>query len=166
LGPTGGFEGTAAAASATTWGKSAAIKIPKIIIDEYGHTTSVTEVDYEIDIPTNPVLDLDVDDAVVEGQYVSGVKQVDGKIEVTRAALPSGTGSVQTVTKNSDGSVKINGGVKLSGHTLSDDTTKTDVTLHKISTTGSIYDVTEGSTTNTAGETYLVFYGGTATEII
>lgn len=112
------------------------------------------------------ITDLDYADTAVAGQYVSEVDQVDGKIKVTRTALPSGTGSVQTVTKNSDGSVKINGGVKLSGHTLSDDTSKTDVTLHKISTTGSIYDVTEGSTTNAAGETYLVFYGGTSTEII
>lgn len=36
----------------------------------------------------NAIAALDVDDAAVEGQYVSSVKEVDGKIEVTRAALP------------------------------------------------------------------------------
>lgn len=139
-------------------------------ITSNGHNLNVNY--YEVatkaglDAVKKSITDLDYADTAVAGQYVSEVDQVDGKIKVTRTALPSGTGSVQTVTKNSDGSVKINGGVKLSGHTLSDDTSKTDVTLHKISTTGSIYDVTEGSTTNAAGETYLVFYGGTSTEII
>lgn len=139
-------------------------------ITSNGHNLNVNY--YEVatkaglDAVKKSITDLDYADTAVAGQYVSEVDQVDGKIKVTRTALPSGTGSVQTVTKNSDGSVKIKGGVKLSGHTLSDDTSKTDVTLHKISTTGSIYDVEEGSTTNSAGETYLVFYGGTATEII
>lgn len=37
---------------------------------------------------------LEVTDAAVEGQYVSQVKQVDGKIEVTRAALPDWTNTI------------------------------------------------------------------------
>lgn len=36
----------------------------------------------------NAIATLDVEDTAVEGQYVSSVKEVDGKIEVTRANLP------------------------------------------------------------------------------
>ena len=53
----------------------------------------------------NQIKALDVDDTAVEGQYVSAVKEVDGKIEVTRAALP-----VDTLTEGSaNGTVKFNG---------------------------------------------------------
>lgn len=51
------------------------------------------------------VSDLDVTDAAVSGQYVSAVGQADGKISVTRAALPTyvlSTGSV-------NGTVALNG---------------------------------------------------------
>ena len=37
---------------------------------------------------TNALAGLDVEDAAVEGQYVSSVAEVDGKVVVTRAALP------------------------------------------------------------------------------
>lgn len=40
---------------------------------------------------TNKIATLDVDDAAVVGQYVSSVAQVDGKISVTRVALPDYT---------------------------------------------------------------------------
>lgn len=39
----------------------------------------------------NAIDTLDVEDTVVEGQYVSGVSETDGKITVTRAALPDYT---------------------------------------------------------------------------
>ena len=40
---------------------------------------------------TNAINDLDVADAAVDGQYVSSVSESDGKITVTRAALPDYT---------------------------------------------------------------------------
>lgn len=39
----------------------------------------------------NAIATLDVDDTAVEGQYVSAVSEVDGKVVVTRAALPDYT---------------------------------------------------------------------------
>lgn len=38
---------------------------------------------------TNKIATLDVSDSAVDGQYVSAVKQTDGKISVTRTALPN-----------------------------------------------------------------------------
>lgn len=49
---------------------------------------------------------LDVEDSAVEGQYVSQVAEVDGKIKVTRASLPAAATLVEG-TKN--GTVKFNG---------------------------------------------------------
>lgn len=48
---------------------------------------------------------LDVEDAAVAGQYVSAVNETDGKIEVTRAALPTYT----LTTGATNGTVKFNG---------------------------------------------------------
>lgn len=48
---------------------------------------------------------LDVDDAAVAGQYVSAVNETDGKIEVTRATLPTYT----LTTGATNGTVKFNG---------------------------------------------------------
>ena len=55
---------------------------------------------------------LDVDDTVVAGQYVSGVKQVDGKIEVSRAALPTTTdaaveGQYVSEVSQADGKITV-----------------------------------------------------------
>lgn len=49
---------------------------------------------------------LDVADAAVEGQYVSSVSETDGKIKVTRAALPA---AATLVTGTENGTVKFNG---------------------------------------------------------
>lgn len=49
---------------------------------------------------------LDVTDAAVEGQYVSSVSEVDGKIQVSRAALPAAATLVEGTT---NGTVKFNG---------------------------------------------------------
>lgn len=73
----------------------------------------------------------------------------NGEVEVTYGdiafpAAPVGAGDVAVATKNEDGSVVLNGSIKLNDHTL-EDGANADVTLHKISTTGSIYDVAEGS---------------------
>ena len=49
---------------------------------------------------------LDVEDSAVEGQYVSQVVEVDGKIQVTRASLPAAATLVEGTT---NGTVKFNG---------------------------------------------------------
>ena len=49
---------------------------------------------------------LDVEDFAVEGQYVSQVAEVDGKIKVTRASLPAAATLVEGTT---NGTVKFNG---------------------------------------------------------
>lgn len=50
---------------------------------------------------TDAINALDVDDAAVAGKYVASVKEVDGKIEVTRANLPTlPTLSVKTGSEN------------------------------------------------------------------
>lgn len=49
---------------------------------------------------------LDVEDTAVEGQYVSQVAEVDGKIQVTRASLPA---AATLVEGTANGTVKFNG---------------------------------------------------------
>lgn len=49
------------------------------------------------EIAQSLINDLDYDDAEVEGQYVSSVKQVDGKIEITRKALPTESADVDSI---------------------------------------------------------------------
>lgn len=100
----------------------------------------------------------------------------NGEVDVTYENIafpeaPKGTGAVTTATKNADGSVTINGGVKLNDHTLEDDTSKNDVTLHKVATTGSIYDVAEGVNDNTGTDKtehpkYIIFNCGSSTKVI
>ena len=51
------------------------------------------------------IADLDVTDAAVAGEYVSAVNETDGKISVTRAALPTYT----LTTGDNNGTVKFNG---------------------------------------------------------
>lgn len=53
----------------------------------------------------NQIKALNVDDTAVEGQYVSSVKEVEGKIVVSRAALPVDT----LVEGSANGTVKFNG---------------------------------------------------------
>lgn len=61
----------------------------------------------------NKIAELDVADTAVEGQYVSAVSEADGKIKVTRAALPKvdtlteGTANGTVAFNNSD--VKVHG---------------------------------------------------------
>lgn len=62
---------------------------------------------------TNQIGALDVTDTAVSGQYVSAVSQTDGKITVTRAALPAAATLVEGTT---NGTVKFNGSdVKVHG---------------------------------------------------
>lgn len=49
---------------------------------------------------------LDVEDSAIEGQYVSQVAEVDGKIQVTRASLPA---AATLVEGTENGTVKFNG---------------------------------------------------------
>ena len=55
---------------------------------------------------------LDVADTIVEGEYVSSVSETDGKISVTRAALPT----LQTGTSN--GTIKLSNGTNVSVYGL------------------------------------------------
>ena len=61
----------------------------------------------------NKIADLDVTDNAIEGQYVSAVSEADGKIKVTRAALPK----ADTLTEGTvNGTVAFNGSsVKVHG---------------------------------------------------
>lgn len=54
------FTGGAVAGTADAWGESVTIKVPKLNINDYGHVTSASDVDYKITIPTpsHPSLDL------------------------------------------------------------------------------------------------------------
>lgn len=55
---------------------------------------------------TNQIADLDVEDTAVDGKYVSAVSEVDGKVVVSRAALPA---AATLVTGTANGTVKFNG---------------------------------------------------------
>ena len=46
------FTGTTAAAEVNAFGSSASIKVPKLNINEYGHVTSASEVEYKVSLPT------------------------------------------------------------------------------------------------------------------
>ena len=66
---------------------------------------------------------LDQDDAAVEGQYVASVKQVDGKIEVTRADLPVIPDlelEEGTVAAPSDREVTVIADIDVAGHKITD----------------------------------------------
>lgn len=66
---------------------------------------------------------LDQNDAAVEGQYVASVKQVDGKIEVTRADLPVIPDlelEEGTVTGPSDREVTVIADIDVAGHKITD----------------------------------------------
>ena len=66
---------------------------------------------------------LDQDDAAVEGQYVASVKQVDGKIEVTRAELPVIPDlelEEGTVAVPSDREVTVIADIDVAGHKITD----------------------------------------------
>lgn len=73
----------------------------------------------------NAIAKLDVEDTVVEGQYVSGVSEVDGKISVSRAALPDYTevydakGAAATAEQNAkayaDGKFQVAGNYEAAG---------------------------------------------------
>lgn len=66
---------------------------------------------------------LDQDDAAVEGKYVASVKQVDGKIEVTRADLPVIPDlelEEGTVAAPSDREVTVIADIDVAGHKITD----------------------------------------------
>lgn len=82
------------AAQATAFGKAAEAKAAA--------STAFADAKTYTD---NAIAALDVTDAAVEGQYVSAVNEVDGKIQITRANLP-----VDTLTSGSaNGTVSFNG---------------------------------------------------------
>ena len=94
---------------------------------------------------------LDVEDSAVEGQYVSQVAEVDGKIQVTRAQLPA---AATLIEGTANGTVKFNGtdvpvhGLKSAAYTEASDYAtaeqggKADTALQKA-------DITTGSTNGT-----------------
>ena len=116
-GPTSEFIGTAAAATADAWSESVSIKVPKIKVDTYGHTTEASEITYKVQLPANPVLALDYADTAVDKQFVTEVDQTDGKISVKRGPV-------------------------------------------------SAYDLAEAGKTPVTQQDYLVFYGGTSTDVV
>lgn len=110
----------------------------------------------------NVTTDKVADKAITEAKLSTEVQNKLNK------AAPVGTGTVAIATNN-DGVVTLNGGVKLNDHTLEDDTSKADITLAKVATSGSIYDLNEVKTTDDAtitGGDYLIFYCGSAEDVI
>lgn len=63
----------------------------------------------------NAIATLDVEDTAVDGQYVSSVSEVDGKISVTRADLPDFTDAIATAEQNAkdhaDAAAAVNKGL-------------------------------------------------------
>lgn len=51
-GPEGGYEGTQETATVDAFGESMTIKVPKLTVDEYGHTNAAEEIEYKISLPT------------------------------------------------------------------------------------------------------------------
>lgn len=88
-----------------------------------GEDTGKSMRDVALDEATKAVAALDQDDAAVAGEYVASVKQVDGKIEVTRAALPVipnlelVEGSVAAPT---DREVTVVADIDVEGHKITD----------------------------------------------
>lgn len=92
---------------------------------------------------------------------VTGVTQdANGVVNVTYGdiAFPTGSGSVAVAT-NANGVVTLNGGIKLNNHSLEDDTTKADITLSKVATTGSTDDLDGGS------EVWVFYCGNASTDL-
>ena len=113
----------------------------------------------------------------VTGEYVASVTLTtnsDGDAVLTGTkgtlpVIPVGTGHAEIAIKNADGSVTLKGGAVLDDHTLRNcvdndhpNTKHPDVTLHKISTTGSVYDLKEVED----NAVYLIFDCGSATELV
>lgn len=53
-GPTGGYTGTQTDDTVDAFGDSITITVPKLTVDEYGHTNAVEEATYTVSIPANP----------------------------------------------------------------------------------------------------------------
>ena len=51
-GPANGYVGTQAKATINAFGDTMTIKVPKLTVDEYGHTGEASEVEYTISLPT------------------------------------------------------------------------------------------------------------------
>lgn len=79
-GPTGGYTGTQAEKSINAFGQSIEIAVPKLGVDEYGHTNTADEVKYTITLPTpeaaiNTVTTLtegegiDIEDLATDGNH-------------------------------------------------------------------------------------------------
>lgn len=118
---------------------------------------------------------LDYSDAAVSGQYVSAVSETDGKISVTRAALPTSLpASDTTSTYSATGTAPVNGkavasaisgkankATTLSGYGITDAYTKTQTDSAIANAVGKITGisfsvVTSLPTTGTTGVIYLV----------
>lgn len=118
---------------------------------------------------------LDVSDTAVSGQYVSAVSEADGKISVSRAALPTSLpASDTTSTYSATGTAPVNGkavasaisgkankATTLSGYGITDAYTKTQTDSAIANAVGKITGisfsvVTSLPTTGTTGVIYLV----------
>lgn len=82
-----------------------------------------------------------------------------GEIAFPEVEIPVGSGAVTTASV-ADGVVTINGGVKLNDHTLEDDTSKADITLAKVATTGSTDDLDGGT------EVWVFYCGNASTDVL
>ena len=152
----GGVGTTELAANAVTTAKIADSNVTE---DKIANNAVTTNKIKDSNVTTNKV----ANGAITEDKLAEAVKTKLNK------AAPVGTGTVAIATKNNDGVVTLNGGVKLNDHTLEDDTSKADITLAKVATSGSIYDLNEVKTTDDAtitGGDYLIFYCGSAEDVI
>ena len=52
VGPADGYTGTQEGAIVDAFGESMTIKVPKLTVDEYGHTNAAEEIEYKISLPT------------------------------------------------------------------------------------------------------------------
>ena len=122
-------------------------KIGDSKVDLTGYATE-TQVDTAV---TDAIGALDVEDAAVEGQYVSAVSEIDGKIQVTRATLPQ---APEITTGTTNGTISVGGeeiavaGLKSAAYTEASDYATAEQGA-KADTALQAADITEGTANGT-----------------
>ena len=179
--PSTGTQHAATAGSGRTY-------VTKVDVDNYGHIAKVyTATESVVDTNTWRKVRVNGTDLLGDAittkplNLVAGTNvtltpdATNGKVTINSSDI---TVSLNEKTTNNETVNVLSHQITSNGHNLNvnyyevatkaglDAVKKSITDLHKISTTGSIYDVEEGSTTNSAGETYLVFYGGTSTDVV
>ena len=106
-GPSAGFTGGAAAATADAYGESVTIKVPKLTVDAYGHVNSANDVDYVVAIPAAPaapndgILTLKAGSGLSATQRDFSANDADNvTFEVSHGAKPT-TGNAHAATAGS-----------------------------------------------------------------